>query len=66
MFDSFILHKYVEKEPPKPNLDLVEVVRCKDCIHWKRSAVRKSYCETFDWASKAEDFCSFAERRADE
>lgn len=42
-----------------------EITHCAECIHWKHSAVRKSYCEVFDWMSKAEDFCSFAERRTD-
>lgn len=42
-----------------------EVTRCAECIHWKHSIARKSYCEVFDWMSKAEDFCSYAERRGD-
>lgn len=43
-----------------------QITHCAECIHWKHSDVRKSYCEVFDWMSKAEDFCSFAERRTDE
>jgi hypothetical protein len=39
------------------------ITHCTECIHWKHSAVRKSYCEVFDWMSKAKDFCSFAERK---
>lgn len=42
-----------------------EITRCAECIHWKHSAVRENYCEVFDWLSKAEDFCSFAERGTD-
>lgn len=42
-----------------------QITHCAECIHWKHSDVRKSYCEVFDWMSKAEDFCSFAERRTD-
>jgi len=42
------------------------ITHCAECIHWQHSAVRKSYCEVFDWMNKAEDFCSFAERRTDE
>lgn len=41
-----------------------EIVRCKDCIHWKDFA-RVKTCDVFDWESKKNDFCSFAERRAD-
>ena len=40
-----------------------EITHCAKCIHWKHSAARKRYCEVFDWMSKAEDFCSFAEGR---
>lgn len=39
-----------------------QIIYCAECTHWKHSAVRKS-CEVFDWMSKAEDFCSFAERK---
>lgn len=42
-----------------------QITHCAECIHWKHSAVRKSYCEVFDWMNDAEDFCSFAERRTD-
>ena len=43
-----------------------EITHCAECIHWKHSDVRKSYCEVFDWVNEAEDFCSFAERRTDD
>ena len=43
-----------------------EIIRCKDCIHWKHSDARKNYCEVFDWINNEDDFCSFAERRTDE
>jgi len=39
------------------------ITHCAECIHWQHSSVRKSYCEVFDWMNKAEDFCSFAERK---
>lgn len=42
-----------------------QITHCAECIHWKHSDVRKNYCEVFDWMSKAEDFCSFAERRTE-
>jgi len=42
------------------------ITHCAECIHWQHSAVRKSYCEVFDWMNTAEDFCSFAEARTDE
>ena len=43
-----------------------QITHCAECIHWKHSDVRKSYCEVFDWMNTADDFCSFAERRTDE
>ena len=43
-----------------------QITHCAECIHWKHSSARKSYCEVFDWMNTAEDFCSFAERRTDE
>ena len=43
-----------------------EITHCAECLHWKHSAVRKSYCEVFDWVNTADDFCSFAERRKGE
>jgi len=39
------------------------ITHCAECIHWQHSAVRKSYCEVFDWVNRADDFCSFAERK---
>lgn len=43
-----------------------EITHCAECIHWKHSSARKSYCEVFDWVNTAEDFCSFAERKTDD
>ncbi len=58
-----------------PTVDAVPVIRCKDCIYWKR------YCRVVDGVtshhvcgrkreldgtmhrSKADDFCSWAERK---
>ena len=39
-----------------------EVIRCKDCKHWKHSTIRPNYCDVWDWCNRANDFCSFAER----
>jgi hypothetical protein len=56
------LQRCIEKLPSAQP----EIIKCRECIHWKHSAVRENYCEVFDWMSKADDFCSFAERRTDE
>ena len=52
--------------------DLVEVVRCKDCIYYKQSVKRCDHpsqdCdECYDcWLEmKPDDFCSYGERRTD-
>lgn len=49
--------------------DVVPVVRCKDCKHWKKDALA---CDTLPWANSyehanwyADDFCSYGERRTD-
>lgn len=43
-----------------------EIIRCKDCVHWKHSSIRPNYCEVWEWCNQADDFCSFAERREEE
>ena len=43
--------------------NIVEVVRCKDCIHWDRDFL---WCDR-KWGRTAEDdFCSYGERRTDD
>ena len=50
-----------------PTVDAVEVVRCKDCIHWNKDALA---CDILPWVDSsehenwyAEDFCSYGERK---
>ena len=43
----------------------VTVVRCKKCVHWKKSNLLPPRCEVFDWFSTKNDYCSFAERRSE-
>ena len=48
------------------NLERVgELIRCKDCKHWKHSTIRPNYCDVWDWCNRADDFCSFAERKTE-
>ena len=51
-----------ERIKPLPSAQ-PEITHCAECLHWKHSAVRKSYCEVFDWVNTADDFCSFAESK---
>ena len=49
-----------------PAVDAVEVVRCKDCMHWREESLwcdmnSKDRGEHYNWY--AEDFCSYGERR---
>lgn len=52
---------YVERMPSAHS----SIITCIECIHWKHSSARKNYCDVFDWVSKPNDFCSFAERKQD-
>ena len=71
--DNFKLLKEVLEEAP--TADVVEVVRCRDCVHWKDTCYdtvtenhwgecRKPlgdyrYCETAE-----DDYCSYGERKS--
>lgn len=65
---------------PKQETDLVEVVRCKDCVHWEEQSRKKYYDNQYDesicdhlsdsfgtWdVFTAEDFfCKDGERRSE-
>lgn len=58
----------------QPTVDAVEVVRCKDCIHWDSKI---GSCDEFTshrlpaggriaFLTRADDFCSYGERRTDD
>ena len=54
----------------QPTVDAVEVVRCKECIHWydQEEVCLKIYddgaASPYAWQfRKPEDFCSYGERR---
>ena len=50
-----------------PSADLVPVVRCRDCKHWQTdwnpSIPDRHYCAVMDSMMKADDFCSYGEKR---
>ena len=51
-----------------PTVDAVEVVRCKGCKYWEQGKDYEPYCN--HWGNmmtdtKADDFCSYGERRND-
>lgn len=45
-------------------IDCVHVVRCKDCIHFKKNMESDTYCNTVNGLTDPEedDFCSYGER----
>ena len=49
--------------------DVAPVVRCKNCEHWQTdwnpSIPDRHYCAVMDSMMKADDFCSYGERRED-
>ena len=47
--------KYIENAP---TIDAVEVIRCKDCRHW-----RTSYCVIHGDSWEETDYCSDGERK---
>ena len=52
-----------------PASDVVEVVRCKDCVYYRcltiMGSMPRMMCSVFNWQSTEDDFCSFAEMRGD-
>lgn len=53
-----------------PAADVAEVVRCKDCKHYKQNPWNKEtelLCQCYsDWnATEPDDFCSYGERKED-
>lgn len=73
--DSFFLAKILEKVNftdeetkkifkhfEKPTVDAVEVVRCKDCIHyWNRNGVCDAHIDLIDVDDDC--YCSWGERK---
>lgn len=61
---------YVQDIDEAPTVDAVEVVRCKDCIHYDFGVCLKIYSDgavsQYAWQARNEDdFCSYGERRTD-
>lgn len=56
-----------------PSADVVEIVRCEDCEHWKCNpntdkygACQKVSYDDFEVVMECDDFCSYGERREQE
>lgn len=48
-----------------PAVDVVEVMRCKDCIYWDNASNWIPQCRRLDGllSPKEDDFCSYGERK---
>ena len=51
-----------------PAADVVEVIRCKDCIHYKNDTEYckkhdKGYCSFDDYIKPKNHYCGYAERK---
>ena len=71
MSDEELVKNGLKKPYKKPEIidskDLVPVVRCKDCENWQTdwnpSIPDRHYCAVMDSMMKADDFCSYGEKR---
>lgn len=46
-----------------PSADVIEVVRCDDCIHRYENEESEYVCGLFDFPCGDDDFCNYGERR---
>lgn len=50
-----------------PTVDAVEVVRCKDCKHYRKEKdVKFSHCEIIEMFVAESDYCCFGKRKEKE
>ena len=71
MSDDELIKNGLKKPYKKPEIidskDLVPVVRCRDCENWQAdwnpSIPDRHYCAVMDSMMKADDFCSYGERK---
>ena len=49
-----------------PAMDVVAVVRCRDCIYASEPSEGKVFCDCTEVVMAEEDFCSWGERKSEE
>lgn len=60
--DYLLDGKYKVATPYAPLVNVVEVVRCKDC-KWKADTIGESWCDFHEFTILSDDdFCSYGER----
>ena len=61
-----ILDTYTSEGCP-PTADVVEIVRCKDCVYWEQATDNSGNCNrAFEITAYEGDYCSYGERREDD
>lgn len=60
----FGIESVIEFAEALPTVDAVEVVRCKNCVHYQPVDGGRPLCEYHERATFADDFCSYGERSA--
>lgn len=52
----------------KPEAERIDLVRCKDCIHYMEinQPYPQMYCKKHNLDPRGDDYCSYGERRTDE
>lgn len=68
MYDAILIDGMIKGLENAPTVDAVEVVRCKDCVHWGNTFDYESYCtnpDGLDNFARPDAFCSYGERRSD-
>lgn len=43
--------------------DVVPVVRCKDCKHWRKSGDGCGWCEAWEQGRYHDNYCNYGERK---
>lgn len=49
-----------------PSADVVDVVRCKECIFWDKRVTFQNYCTKHDLVSYPDDYCAWGEEQKNE
>lgn len=61
--DYLLDGKYKVATPYAPLVNVAEVVRCKDCIHYESDGGALMCCRIDDMVVDDTDYCSYGERR---
>ena len=59
---------FIKRIEEAPTIEAVPVVRCKDCIRWRRSKTNTAakVCDWDRYEKTENDYCSWAKRKEDD